>query len=80
MWVDKIDGKEQNKEKADYSVVPPWKCPKYYSRYQYGLHVWEIVGIALGCAAFVVILIVLIVCCVRRGRGRGGRTIRMRVW
>lgn len=80
MWADKIDGKEQSKATATYSAVSPWKCPKYFSRYQYGLHVWEIVGITLGCVAFVVILIVMIVCIVRRGRGPGGKTIRMRVW
>lgn len=80
MWVDKIDGKEQNKDSAAYQVVDAWKCPKYYSKYQYGLHVWEIVGITLGCVAFVAILIVVIVCMVKRGRGPGGKTIRMRVW
>ena len=33
MWVDKIDGKEQNKDSAAYQVVDAWKCPKYYSKY-----------------------------------------------
>lgn len=56
-------------------------CPKFFSRMQAGLNIWEIVGIAVGSAVFLAIVIVLIVCCVKKGKGGHGsnRNIRMRV-